>query len=191
MRTLIANAVLMVALAAQVAGCADETQTDTSSPSGAGGGGGTGADGGAGGAGAAGLGGSAGTGGSAGGSGIGGSGGAVATGGSGGAAGSGGLGGSTGSDAAPPGPQPPTINSLSPMGGGLHVTWSHATQDCTATELDRNKDGGAYALATTLAGDATSYHDSAAAGSGEFCYRARCRRGQEVSPDSNEKCASK
>jgi hypothetical protein len=77
-----------------------------------------------------------------------------------------------------------------PQQGALHVEWDNVTPDCDKIELDRNKDGGVYAVAYTLAGIATSQHDTSASAPGTYCYKARCIKGAETSPDSNEKCAT-
>lgn len=107
-----------------------------------------------------------------------------------GGAGTGGSGtaGTGGSSSGPP--LAPTLDSASPLEGALHVTWTNNTPDCDKIELDRNKDGGAYALAYTLTGQATSQHDTQAAAPGMYCYKARCIKGMETSPDSNEKCGT-
>lgn len=96
--------------------------------------------------------------------------------------------GSTGSTMA--GPQAPVMESVEPLTGGLHVMWMNVTADCDMIELLRNKDGGSYATAYTLAGAATSQHDEAAMAPGMYCYKARCKKGAQTSPDSNEKCGT-
>jgi hypothetical protein len=100
--------------------------------------------------------------------------------------GEGGTGGSGGSSSGPP--QAPFIKSAEPLQGGLHIAWDNVTPDCDKIELDRNKDAGAYATAYTVVGAATSQHDSSAVAPGTYCYKARCIKGTEKSPDSNEKC---
>jgi hypothetical protein len=87
-------------------------------------------------------------------------------------------------------PQAPIMQSVEPLTGGLHVMWENVTTDCDMIELDRNKDGGAYATAYTLTGAATSQHDSSATAPGMYCYKARCLKADQVSPDSNEKCGT-
>jgi hypothetical protein len=82
------------------------------------------------------------------------------------------------------------MKSVVPQQGALHVEWDNVTPDCDKIELDRNKDGGAFAVAYTLAGIATSQHDTSASAPGTYCYKARCIKGAETSPDSNEKCAT-
>lgn len=100
--------------------------------------------------------------------------------------GSGGAGGSGGGSSGPP--QAPIMKSVAPLQGALHIEWDNVTPDCDKIELDRNKDGGAFAKAYTLVGVAISQHDSSAVAPGTFCYKARCIKGAETSPDSNEKC---
>ncbi len=112
-----------------------------------------------------------------------------AGGGTGGAGGIGGGGGGGGGSSGPP--QAPIMKSVGPMQGALHVEWENVTPDCEKIELDRNKDGGAYAKAYTLVGVATSQHDTSAVPPGTYCYKARCvKGGAETSADSNEKCAT-
>lgn len=84
----------------------------------------------------------------------------------------------------------PMMQSVMPMSGGLHVMWMNVTTDCDKIELLRNKDGGAYAVAYTLTGAATSQHDTQATGPGTYCYKARCVKGTQTSPESNEKCGT-
>jgi len=146
------------------------------------GGGGTGGDGGAGGHGGGHL--TTGTGGS------GGAGGSGATGGTGGTGGSGATGGTGGSGGSSGPPLAPTMLSAAPLEGVLHVAWTNTTPDCEKIELDRKKDDGAYALEHTLTGLATSQHDTEAVPPGTYCYKARCIKGAETSPDSNEKCGT-
>jgi hypothetical protein len=102
--------------------------------------------------------------------------------------GSGGAGGSGGGSSDPP--QAPIMKSVAPLQGGLHVTWDNVTPDCDKIELDRNQDGGAFATAFTLVGAATSQHDSSVAAPATYCYKARCIKGADKSPNSNEKCGT-
>jgi len=102
--------------------------------------------------------------------------------------GAGGEGGAGGSSSGPP--EAPIMKSVEPLQGALHVAWENVTPDCDKIELDRNKDGGAYATAYTLVGAATSQHDAAVSPPSTYCYKARCLKGAETSPDSNEKCGT-
>lgn len=86
--------------------------------------------------------------------------------------------------------EPPVIDSVEPLGGGLHVMWTNVTPDCDMIEFDRNKDGGAFATEFTVTGSADSYHDAAATAPGTYCYVARCMRGADVSADSAEMCGT-
>src|SRR5262245_15583414 len=110
--------------------------------------------------------------------GLGGTGGAGATGGS---AGPGGAAGTGGSMEAP---LAPTMKGAEPLEGALHVSWTNNTPDCDKIELDRKKDAEMYALAYTLAGAATSQHDTQATAPGMYCYKSRCIKGMQTSPDS-------
>ena len=87
------------------------------------------------------------------------------------------------------GPYALMIESVTPLGGGLHVMWTNSRTDCEKLELWRNKDGGSYARAYTLAPSATSQHDDQLSGPGTYCYRVRCVVGSTYS-ESNEKCGS-
>lgn len=96
-------------------------------------------------------------------------------------------GGGTGGDSGPP--LAPTIDMVEPMDGGLHVMWTNTTPDCDTIEIDRNQDGGAYAIVFTLTGLAEEQHDpDASVATSTYCYKARCTKGSDSSPDSNEKC---
>jgi hypothetical protein len=108
-------------------------------------------------------------------------------GGGGGTGGGGGMAGMGGSSAAP---LAPTMEGATPQEGVLHVAWMNNTPDCEKIELDRNLDGGAFAVEYTLTGAATSQHDTEAVPPGTYCYKARCIKGAETSPDSNEVCGT-
>jgi hypothetical protein len=99
-----------------------------------------------------------------------------------------GDGGAGGSSSGPP--QAPIMTSVAPLQGVLHVEWENVTPDCETIELDRNLDGGAFETAYTLTGAATSQHDSSATPPGTYCYKARCTKGDMISPDSNEECGT-
>ena len=94
-----------------------------------------------------------------------------------------GSGGGTGLEA-------PMIKSVEPLEGALHVMWMNVTMDCDKIELSRKHDAGAYAVAYTLTGSATSQHDMQAVPPGMYCYKARCLKGAQASPDSNEMCGT-
>jgi len=73
---------------------------------------------------------------------------------------------------------------------GLHVVWTNVTKSCDKIELSRKHDAGEYAVADTLVGAADSQHDGNATAPGVYCYKARCLKGEQTSPDSNEKCGA-
>lgn len=145
--------------------------------------GGTGGNGGVGGAG-----GTAGAGGAGGGtggsSGMGGSGG---TGGAGGAGG--GTGGAGGGTATTPG-TPVLITASLVTHGTMSLSWQLPTSGCDSVKISRNKDGGAFAVAKTLTGSATSTQDSPGHASGKYCYTVACVLNGTTSSESNEKCVT-
>jgi len=87
-------------------------------------------------------------------------------------------------------PEAPMIKSVEPLEGALHVMWMNMTKDCDKVVLLRSKDGGAYVVAYTLSGAADSQHDTQATAPGEYCYKARCIKGDQTSPDSDAKCGT-
>lgn len=112
-------------------------------------------------------------------------GGSVATGGS---SGTDATGGQAGDTSGPP--QAPVMDSVSPLAGALHVAWTNVTLDCDRIELWKNQDGGDFVLAYTLVGEAEAQHDEDVVPSSTYCYKARCVKGDETSPDSNEECGT-
>ena len=82
-----------------------------------------------------------------------------------------------------------TLDSVAPLGNAMHVMWTNSGADCDKIELWRNKDGGMYALAYTLAATADSQHDAQANTPGKYCYKVHCVKGSDDT-ESNEKCAS-
>ena len=167
---IVASTTLLVA-AASVAGCSHDDDDHTMDGTAGAHAGGHDAAGAAGEAGAAGDAGAAGAGGAS-------------------AGGSSGAGGAAaGAGGAAVGLQAPVLQSVAPLGSALHVAWKNVQTDCDKIEVSRNKDAGAYAVAATLAGTATSLHDTGATPPSTYCYTLVCKRGAEVSPASNEKCA--
>ena len=107
-----------------------------------------------------------------------------------GAATSGSSASASGTGGGAPAPDAPVILSAAKVPGGLHVMWKNVTAGCDKIELSRKHDGGAYAVAYTLSGSATSQHDTQAVPPGMYCYTARCLKGGATSADSNEKCGT-
>ncbi len=107
-----------------------------------------------------------------------------------GAATSGSSAGASGTGGGAPAPDAPVILSAAKVPGGLHVMWKNVTAGCDKIELSRKHDAGAYAVAYTLSGSATSQHDTQAVPPGMYCYTARCLKGGATSADSNEKCGT-
>lgn len=98
--------------------------------------------------------------------------------------------GATGTGGGASAPEAPVMVSAEKVAGGLHVMWNNVTMGCDKIELSRKHDAGAYAVAYTLNGAATSQHDTQAVPPGMYCYTARCLKGGQTSPDSNEKCGA-
>jgi hypothetical protein len=98
--------------------------------------------------------------------------------------------GATGTGGGAPAPEAPMMMSAAKVAGGLHVMWMNVTMGCDKIELSRKHDAGAYAVAYTLNGSATAQHDTQAVAPGMYCYTARCLKGGQASPDSNEKCGT-
>jgi hypothetical protein len=98
--------------------------------------------------------------------------------------------GATGTGGGAPAPEAPMMMSAAKVPGGLHVMWMNVTMGCDKIELSRKHDAGAYAVAYTLNGSATAQHDTQAIPPGMYCYTARCLKGGQTSPVSNEKCGT-
>jgi hypothetical protein len=82
------------------------------------------------------------------------------------------------------------MDSVSPLSGALHVAWTNVTPDCDRIELLKSQDGGDFVVAYTLVGEAEAQHDEDVVASSTYCYKARCVKGDETSPDSNEECGT-
>lgn len=98
--------------------------------------------------------------------------------------------GAGGAGGAPAAPEAPLMKSAVKMAGALHVSWTNKTTNCDKIYLDRKHDDGAYMTEYTLTGAATSQHDGEAIPPGSYCYKARCEKGGQTSPDSNEICGT-
>ena len=98
--------------------------------------------------------------------------------------------GATGTCGGAAAPEAPMMVSAEKIAGGLHVTWKNVTMGCDKIELSRKHDAGAYAVAYTLNGSATTQHDTQASPPGMYCYTARCLKGAVTTADSNEKCGT-
>ena len=147
--------------------------------------GGTGGNGGTGGAG-----GSGGTGGAGGTGGMGGAGGGTGgTGGSGAGGAGGGTGGAGGGTAMTPG-TPVLVSASLVTHGTMSLSWQLPTSGCDSVKISRNKDGGAFSVAKTLTGTATSTQDSPGHANGKYCFTVACVLGGVTSSESNEKCVT-
>jgi hypothetical protein len=82
------------------------------------------------------------------------------------------------------------MESVAPLAGALHIEWTNVTLDCDSIELWKNKDDEGYMVAYTLVGEADEQHDEQVMPGSMYCYKARCVKGDETSPDSNERCST-
>lgn len=73
--------------------------------------------------------------------------------------------------------------------GTMQVRWSNPFTPCDAIVVERSANGGAYTMATTVTGAATSVRDMPGHANGTYCYHVLCERGADRSPPSNELCA--
>lgn len=87
-------------------------------------------------------------------------------------------------------PMTPEIVDVMPMSGALHVSWKLNDTGLDNVLVWRNKDAGAYAIAYTLPGTATSQHDMDAMAPGTYCYKVQTKRGGVTSDESAEKCGT-
>jgi hypothetical protein len=74
--------------------------------------------------------------------------------------------------------------------GTMSLSWQVPTSGCDSIKISRNKDGGAYAVAKTLVGTATSTQDSPGHTNGKYCYTVACVLNNVTSSQSNEKCVT-
>lgn len=92
-------------------------------------------------------------------------------------------------------PRAPTIKTIEPMAGGLHVFWTNNTQSCDAIEGERKSATEPYGRAFTVPdGSVDNKHDapqnpSLVAGR-PYTYRLRCKKGSAYSPYSAEASAT-
>lgn len=94
-------------------------------------------------------------------------------------------------DAGPTLPGTPVLTSAQMVVHGTNsIAWQLPTSGCSTVELNRKKDAGAYAVAKTLTGVATSTQDSPGHSSGVYCYTIVCKLNGFASSPSNEKCVA-
>lgn len=87
----------------------------------------------------------------------------------------------------PPTVLAPTMVSVEPMAGALHVVFQGTA--CDKILLSRNQDGGDYVVAYSVSGSTKFVHDEDASNVGSlYCYKAQCKKGVDVSDYSNELC---
>jgi hypothetical protein len=96
------------------------------------------------------------------------------------------------SDTAPPAAaavKAPTIDTIMPMVGALHVSWTNAEPACDSIELERKTAAVPYKVVATLPGEADNKHDATATEATMYTYRVRCKKAAVYSPYSNEMSA--
>lgn len=82
----------------------------------------------------------------------------------------------------------PTLSTLAPMAGGLHVMWKNNQKDCDAIEGERKSGAEDYKVVFTVPdGTVDNKHDGPLTAGTAYTYRLRCKRGSDYSPYSNEK----
>lgn len=82
----------------------------------------------------------------------------------------------------------PSLSTLAPMAGGLHVMWKNNQKDCDAIEGERKAGAEDYKVVFTVPdGSADNKHDGPLTAGTGYTYRLRCKKGSEYSPYSNEK----
>ena len=85
----------------------------------------------------------------------------------------------------------PTLASVKPMSGAIHVNWDSAAE-CETVEAERKADMDgmeSWERAFTAPGSAKNKMDAEATHDATYTYRLRCRAGRRVSDWSNEASA--
>lgn len=107
-----------------------------------------------------------------------------------GAGGDGGDGGA-GGDAGMTTPGTPVLLTASLVTHGtMSLEWQNPISTCATVEINRKKDTGAYSVAQTLTGQATSAQDMPGHANGTYCYTITCKLNGIASSPSNEKCVT-
>ena len=87
-------------------------------------------------------------------------------------------------------PGTPVLLSASLVAHGtMALAWQNPASTCATVEINRKKDAGAYSVAQTLTGQATSAQDSPGHTSGTFCYTITCKLGGLASSPPNQTIA--
>ncbi len=89
------------------------------------------------------------------------------------------------------GPSAPLLVSARQVVHGTNsLSWQYPDSPCDMVEINRNKDGGPYAVAQTLTGAAMGAQDMPGHAPGRYCYTLTCKRNGMSSVPSNERCVS-
>ncbi len=74
--------------------------------------------------------------------------------------------------------------------GTMALAWRNPSSTCATVEINRKKDAGAYAVAQTLTGVATSAQDMPGHANGNYCFTITCKLNGSAAAPSNEKCVT-
>ncbi|MBL8722366.1 MAG: hypothetical protein JNL79_40665 [Myxococcales bacterium] len=85
--------------------------------------------------------------------------------------------------------KPPTITSVTKMGGALHVYWKN-NQACDSVVGERKSETEGYKALFTVPGTVNNKMDGTATVDTTYTYRARCKVGANLSPFSAEMSAN-
>lgn len=88
-------------------------------------------------------------------------------------------------------PGSPVLRSVTLVEHGvMELTWENPASGCSNLTINRKRDAGAYEVAQTVAGVATSAIDMPGHASGTYCYTVACTLGSLTSTPSNERCVT-
>ena len=80
----------------------------------------------------------------------------------------------------------PTALTLSPLGAGIHVTWTRNSTDESEFQIERKSGSADYAKLTSVPFATTVYHDEPVTSGTTYFYRVRATAGDRISGYSNE-----
>lgn len=85
---------------------------------------------------------------------------------------------------------PVLVSATLVVHGTMALAWQNPASTCSSLMINRKKDAGAYAVAQTLTGQATSVQDMPGHTAGTYCYTVTCTLNGQSSSPSNEKCVT-
>ena len=80
----------------------------------------------------------------------------------------------------------PSNLTLSPLGAGIHVTWTRNSTDESEFQIERKSGSADYAKLTSVPFGTTVYHDEPVTSGTAYFYRVRAAAGDRLSAYSNE-----